>query len=157
MSILKRTLRVGLPILVISVLTGMIFGVGSFTFVYGKGWSYLTNDPKACMNCHIMTEQYNGWVKSSHHAFTTCNSCHTPKNIVAKYIVKGINGYEHSLAFTTGNFPDPIKIKKLSFKVTQNACIDCHSKLWEGPRSMYSSHIKDKGRQCMHCHQSVGH
>ena len=26
---------------------GIAVGLGLFTFVYAKGWSYLTNDPKA--------------------------------------------------------------------------------------------------------------
>jgi len=45
---------------------GIAVGLGLFTFVYAKGWSYLTNDPKACANCHVMTEQYEGWLKASH-------------------------------------------------------------------------------------------
>lgn len=152
----KLFTTINFAILVLSLLFGAIAGGGIFTFVYGQGWSYLTNDPKACMNCHIMTEQYNGWTKSSHHAVATCNSCHTPKNMVAKYIVKGINGFEHSLAFTTGKFPDPIKIKKLSFEITQNACMNCHKSLWEGPRTINSSHFDSKNK-CMSCHKNVGH
>ena len=36
---------------------------------------------------------------------------HTPHNsIVAKYAVKGLNGFRHSYAFTTGNFVEPILI-----------------------------------------------
>ena len=26
---------------------GLLIGIGSFTFVYAKGYSYLTNDPRA--------------------------------------------------------------------------------------------------------------
>jgi hypothetical protein len=28
----------------------------TYTFVYAKGYSYLTNDPGACANCHIMAD-----------------------------------------------------------------------------------------------------
>ena len=35
-----------------AVLAGVAAGVGGFTFVYARGYSYLTNDPKACVNCH---------------------------------------------------------------------------------------------------------
>ncbi|MDI7269716.1 MAG: cytochrome c nitrite reductase small subunit, partial [Myxococcota bacterium] len=45
---------------------GAAGGLGFFTFVYAKGFSYLTDDPKACANCHVMTEQYDGWAKGSH-------------------------------------------------------------------------------------------
>jgi len=53
-------------LIVFSVLMGMAIGIGSYTFIYAKGGSYLTNDPAACANCHIMNEQYAGWIKSSH-------------------------------------------------------------------------------------------
>ena len=35
---------------------------GAFTFVYAKGLSYLTPDPRACLNCHVMYSQYDGWL-----------------------------------------------------------------------------------------------
>ena len=54
---------------------GFVLGGGAYTFIYAKGASYLTNDPKACINCHVMQEQYDGWIKSSpfeiHHAWHT--------------------------------------------------------------------------------------
>jgi cytochrome c nitrite reductase small subunit len=44
---------------------GLAVGVGGYTFVYARGGSYLTDDPAACANCHVMREQYDGWIKSS--------------------------------------------------------------------------------------------
>ena len=41
---------------------GLLIGLGGFTFIYAKGASYLTNDPNACVNCHVMQEQFDGWV-----------------------------------------------------------------------------------------------
>jgi len=38
---------------------GVLAGVGEFTFGYAKGLSYLSADPRACVNCHIMNEQYD--------------------------------------------------------------------------------------------------
>ncbi|MFX3828794.1 NapC/NirT family cytochrome c, partial [Streptococcus suis] len=69
-------------------LLGIAMGAGGFTFVYGQGFSYLSNDPKACVNCHIMREQYDGWSRSSHHAVATCNDCHTPHALIPKYASK---------------------------------------------------------------------
>ncbi|HUF79037.1 MAG TPA: cytochrome c nitrite reductase small subunit, partial [Thermoanaerobaculia bacterium] len=37
-----------------AVLLGAAAGLGAFTFGYAKGYSYLTNDPAACANCHLM-------------------------------------------------------------------------------------------------------
>ena len=46
-----------------SVVLGMSLGLGLFTFGYARGSSYLTNDPAACANCHIMSEHYAAWAR----------------------------------------------------------------------------------------------
>ena len=63
---------------------GAALGLGSYTFAYAKGWAYLTNDPRACANCHVMNEQYDGWIKSSHRAAAVCNDCHVPHAFIGK-------------------------------------------------------------------------
>ena len=45
--------------LIAGVLAGALIGLGAYTFVYAKGYSYLTNDPRACANCHIMRDHYD--------------------------------------------------------------------------------------------------
>src|SRR3954465_15634452 len=95
---------------VLSIPIGLAAGICGYTFVYAKGGSYLTNDPAACANCHVMQEQYDGWLKSSHRAVAVCNDCHTPHDVVGKYGTKFTNGVHHSYAFTTGRFPDVIRI-----------------------------------------------
>ena len=35
----------------LGVLFGLATGIGGYTFVYARGGSYLTNNPKACANC----------------------------------------------------------------------------------------------------------
>ena len=62
----------------IGVAFGVTAGIGGFTFIYAKGYAYLTNGPAACANCHVMREQFDGWVKSSHCSVAGCNDCHTP-------------------------------------------------------------------------------
>lgn len=133
---------------------GVLAGVGLFTFGYAKGFSYLSNDPKACMNCHVMTEQYDSWVKSSHHKAATCNDCHTPHAFPFKYIEKSRNGWNHSKAFTLQNFPEPIRITKHNLRILEKNCMECHATLV----SEIASH-KDlkKGTRCTECHRSVGH
>ena len=80
----------------------MAVGVGAYTFVYARGYSYMTDNPKACVNCHVMQDQFSGWVKSSHRSVAVCNDCHTPPGLVGKYATKGQNGFWHSYYFTTG-------------------------------------------------------
>ncbi len=141
-------------IVVVGVLVGVAVGVGFFTFIYAKGYSYMLNDPSACGNCHVMREYVDAWVKSSHRAVAVCNDCHTPHNFAGKYAVKAANGFFHSLAFTTGRFPDELQIKSYNHRVTEGACRSCHENIVtaiEGPH-------RDIGQlSCVRCHGTVGH
>jgi cytochrome c nitrite reductase small subunit len=132
---------------------GIAFGVAGYTFVYAKGASYLTNNPEACANCHIMRNHYNAWTRSPHHNVAVCNDCHAPHDFFGKYAIKGINGFNHSLAFTTGRFHEPIQIKSLNKSVTENACRYCHQDIVQ----MIDSHDGIEPLSCIRCHSEVGH
>jgi cytochrome c nitrite reductase small subunit len=129
-------------------------GLGGYTFVYAKGYSYLTNDPEACANCHVMNEQFDGWVKSSHRSVAVCNDCHTPHDFVGKYKTKATNGFWHSFYFTTGAFPEPIRASPTTRRIAEANCRRCHEPLAQalltatGPGDDFS---------CVRCHSSVGH
>jgi len=135
-------------------IAGGIVGLGGFTVNYAQGTSYLTDDPKACANCHIMREYYDGWNRSSHKHVAVCNDCHAPHdNYVHKYAIKGINGVRHSYAFTTGDFPEPLRITSLNRDVTQHACLYCHADL-----TVAISHQDNPNpTDCLGCHAGVGH
>jgi cytochrome c nitrite reductase small subunit len=137
----------------IAVLAGLAIGLGGYTFVYAKGYSYLLNDPDACANCHIMRDQLDGWVKSSHRSVAGCNDCHTPHNFLGKYAIKATNGFFHSLAFTTGRYPDAIGIKDRNRRVTEAACRRCHENV---VLAMDGPHQSQKV-SCLRCHATVGH
>ncbi len=62
----------------LAIAIGLAVGVGGFTFVYARGASYLTNDPRACANCHVMRDHYDAWVKSSHRAVAACTTATRP-------------------------------------------------------------------------------
>jgi cytochrome c nitrite reductase small subunit len=125
---------------------GILCGVAIFTFGYARAGSYLTDKPEACANCHIMQEQYTGWMKSSHRRAAVCNDCHTPAGFIPKYFTKALNGVFHSTAFTTGHFEDHIQIKARSREITEEACMKCHTQI---------AHAIDNG--CIKCHSEVGH
>ena len=144
------------PILlvVLAVTVGLAAGIGAYTFVYARGSSYLTNNPAACANCHIMREQYDGWTASSHRAVAGCNDCHTPHALVPKYATKALNGFWHSFAFTTGRFHEPIRINARNRAVTEGACRHCHADIAHA----VDAAPKARGElSCIHCHNSVGH
>lgn len=129
-----------------------LVGLGIFTFLYARGGSYFSDDPKACVNCHIMNDVYTSWSRSSHQAVATCNACHVPHDIVGKWLSKSRNGFNHSLAFTLQNFPEPIRITELNRQILQTNCVDCHS--------MIVSEIVHEAnfeRACFECHHGVGH
>jgi cytochrome c nitrite reductase small subunit len=142
--------------LILGVSIGAAVGLGAYTFIYAKGGSYLTNNPASCANCHIMREQYDGWLKSSHHAVATCNDCHTPASFLGKYATKASNGFWHSFYFTTGSFHEPIQIKNRNLKITEQACQKCHTEITQ---AIAGSHAAGDGEptSCVRCHRSVGH
>ncbi len=137
-----------------AVLLGMLAGLGTFTFGYGQGASYLSNDPAACANCHVMQGHYDSWQNSTHKHVATCNDCHLSHHPVGKWVVKADNGFFHSLAFTTGRFPEPIRIKPRNKQVAQNACLYCHS---DFVHNMLPEKPGGDMLSCVHCHSGVGH
>jgi cytochrome c nitrite reductase small subunit len=138
------------------LLAGVLIGVGGYAFVYAKGYSYLVDDPSACANCHSMRDQFDAWIKSSHHSVATCNDCHTPHNLVGKYAVKAMNGFFHSFYFTTGRYPDIIEITPFDRRVTENACRRCHQTIVQAIDAE-NVHGRAPGIECTRCHASVGH
>lgn len=133
---------------------GLLIGLGLFTFVYADGASYLTDAPEACVNCHVMRPQYASWQKSSHHAVAVCNDCHTPAGLVGKWSTKATSGLAHAFAFTTGRFPDEIRIRPASLALTERTCAKCHAEIVE---SMGHGGRPAEDRPCTLCHAGVGH
>ena len=143
---------------VAGTLFGVMAGVGGFTFWYARGASYFGHDSSACANCHVMREQFDGWVKSSHRSVAQCNDCHTPPGLIEKYAVKALNGFRHSWAFTTGAFHEPIAITGLNRAVTERACRHCHGDVVQMMLALSRGHGGGRGDvACLRCHGSVGH
>ena len=136
-------------------LLGVAVGIGAFTFVYAKGFSYLSTDPRACANCHIMNAQYDAWLKSGHRHVAGCVDCHLPHAGLEKWTTKAEHGFRHSAAFTLQNFKEPIEITPADRAIVQDNCVRCHEAFVHavfaspGPASQELS--------CMHCHAGAGH
>lgn len=139
----------------LAVMIGVLAGIGGYTFLYAEGFSYLSSDPKACVNCHIMQPQYDSWQKSSHHAVAVCVDCHLPHNFIGKYIAKADNGWHHSKGFTLQNFHEPIMIKAPNARILQDNCLACHEDLVHELVADVNGSAEDV--RCVHCHVTVGH
>jgi cytochrome c nitrite reductase small subunit len=140
-----------LPLLCTAALGGLL-GIGAVTFVYAEGASYLSEDPHACVNCHIMRGQFDSWQKASHHTVANCVDCHLPHALVPKYIGKAEHGWNHSVAFTLQNFHEPIQISRRSSQALQGNCVRCHGGLvHDQVQGVYGA------PRCVRCHGDVGH
>ncbi len=147
-----------LPVMVIS---SIFLGVVLFLLYVSKAYSYLSDNPKTCMNCHIMAPQFATWNHSSHREAANCNDCHVPhNNVFNKYYFKAKDGMRHATIFTLRKEPQVIFIRKEGSEVVHNNCIRCHSKLLTNPQLLsnveaHQAHRED--RKCWECHREVPH
>src|SRR3954465_5103475 len=146
----------------LGVLLGAMAGVGITTFHYAAGLSSRGNDPAACVNCHIMRDEYDAWRKGPHHAFATCNDCHVPPHFPQKYVAKALNGYHHSTGFTFQPsrpdvpgaklvFEEPIRIKAKNSQVPEENRPRLPGAF--GPGGGPGSPFADDAIRCVHCHR----
>ncbi len=133
------------------IAAGAACGVGLFTLRYAHATSYLSDVPSACVNCHVMRDNYDAWALSSHRG-ATCNDCHVPHGVVAKWLAKAENGYHHSYAFA---FEDVqvIRAKEKSRDVVNANCADCHERETFNLAALAGGERPD----CIRCHRGAGH
>lgn len=143
------------------VAVAAFFGLGLYVLRVSNAASYLSDDPQACVNCHLMTPQYITWNHSSHREVAHCNDCHVPhNNVVNKYFFKAKDGLYHASIFTLRAEPQVIKAKSASIEVIQNNCIRCHSdQVTDAQLAGYveDHHAKRTDRLCWECHREVPH
>jgi len=144
------------------IFCGLFVGIGLYSIYASRVWTYLSDDPSACVNCHIMGPQYATWEHSSHKNITNCNECHVPHdNIFRKYYFKAKDGLNHSRLFTMRAERQVIFIGDAGKKVVKENCIRCHaplldqSKFITKTKGRYTPHNTD--RECWECHKTVPH
>lgn len=136
---------------------GILFGLAGFIIHIAKATSYLSDDPKVCMNCHIMAPEYANWQHSSHRERAGCNDCHVPHtSVFAKYFFKARDGMYHSYVFTLRNEPQAIIMHEAGQHVVQQNCMRCHEHQIEKTHLnlLYKS---EEPRHCWECHREVPH
>ena len=143
-----------------------LLAIGFFGYmVYiSKALSYLSSDPKAFINCHVMNTQYASWQHSSHAREAKCIDCHLPRDsFVNKYISKAIDGWNHSKAFTLNTYDQAMQISDDGARRVQENCISCHKSITSTLSSNadkyhnFDEPYVENGRKCWSCHQSVPH
>jgi cytochrome c nitrite reductase small subunit len=143
------------------ILSGILTGLLFFTLHIGRASSYLSNDPAACVNCHVMAPQYVTWEKGSHGRVTTCNDCHVPNdNGLRKFLFKASDGIRHSYMFTFRFEPQVIRIKQTGKDVVQENCVRCHSNYLHpiSLRAISNQSIYDRmSSYCWDCHRETPH
>jgi cytochrome c nitrite reductase small subunit len=149
-------------IIPVIVFGGVIFGMAIYIFYMSRAHSYLSDNPSACVNCHVMTPYYQTWFHSSHAARTTCSDCHVPQdNFFAKWFTKAKDGGYHSAIFTLRKEPMAIRAKSSSSSNIMKNCIRCHTQLntafvTTGMISFTEARA-GQGKACWDCHTHVPH
>lgn len=152
---------------------GLFIGMLAYVMIISEGASYLSDDPAACINCHIMTPEYATWQKSSHGRDTVCNDCHVPHDsVISKYYFKAMDGLRHATIFTLNLEPQVMIAREESREVIQHNCVRCHEQVLSGVlepgegegiklvstgRTAVTLPHSDLGRACTDCHREVPH
>jgi cytochrome c nitrite reductase small subunit len=132
---------------------GACIGAGLYVARVSEATSYLSDDPKVCINCHIMAPEYASWQHSSHARVATCNDCLVPHdNVISKLYYKAKDGSRHSALFTLRRERQVIFAIPESRKVIQRNCERCHSRTLQ-PIAQHSG----TDRSCTDCHREVPH
>lgn len=144
-------------ILILGITTGLII----FAFRISKAASYLSDEPKTCVNCHIMAPQFATWYHSAHREVTNCNDCHVPhNNIINKYYFKAKDGLRHATIFTLRREPQVIFILEAGKQVVQQNCIRCHAYTINDDNMLALTsefHTARSERKCWECHRETPH
>ncbi len=146
------------PVLIV---LGIFIGLFCFLFYTSKAYSYLSDSPETCVNCHIMSPQYATWNHSSHRQYTNCNDCHVPhNNVFNKYFFKAKDGMRHASMFALRLEPQVIFIHQAGKDVVHDNCVRCHSALLNDPKlvsSVQNHGVHATDRVCWECHREVPH
>lgn len=144
------------------VALGVLVGGGGLFLYLLRAHTYLTDDPAACVNCHIMGPYYATWFHSSHGRDATCNDCHVPQeNFVKKWAFKGKDGTRHIAVFVTRGEKQVLRANDQSAQVIMNNCIRCHTQLntefVSAGRVDFMMSKVGEGKACWDCHRNSGH
>jgi len=132
---------------------GVAAGLGLLTVRVSEMPSYLSDDARTCINCHVMVPQYATWQRSSHRSVATCNDCHVPHDsTLRKYAFKAKDGLRHAAIFTLRAEPQVIRAHPASRQVIDENCQRCHGSFVDNVPGLRAG-----GRRCSDCHRGTPH
>ena len=143
----------------------VVVAVGLFAYVVKASnmMSYLSSDPKVCINCHTMNTHYATWQHSSHRNRANCVECHLPRDSFSnKMLAKSRDGFKHSVAMTLRSYGFNIRATEDAAERIQANCIMCHQEI-VSQMAINSSLYQDSNgaspvdRRCWDCHRDVPH
>lgn len=152
------------PMILVAILS-VTAAVGLFLWVVqeSRALSYLSSDPKVCINCHTMNTSYATWQHSSHRGKASCVDCHLPRDsFINKMIAKARDGYKHATAMTLRSYGNVLRVSDDAAARIQANCISCHQAAVS--QMLDNSALYDRadptvamGRRCWDCHRRVPH
>ncbi len=162
---MKRLFRIFIPPkiwqLPVIILLGAMSGLSLYALIESKAISYLSDNPRTCVNCHVMTPQYATWKQSSHREWASCNDCHVPHgSFIKKYAAKAADGLYHASVFTARLEPEVITLRESRVDVVQQNCIRCHKDQVTDAKlsGLVDNHFENRTeRKCWECHKEVPH
>ena len=144
------------------LLGGIAIGLLLYNIQVSRAFSYLSDDPAACVNCHVMGPSYQSWSKSSHANWATCNDCHVPQhNALAGFLSKAQDGLRHAAVSLTNNEPAAPRPADSSIRTIQSNCVRCHTTLntefVKTSRAEHRDILNHTDKACFDCHRHVPH
>ncbi|MCL2347941.1 MAG: cytochrome c nitrite reductase small subunit [Planctomycetaceae bacterium] len=137
------------------LLLGVFVGMGLLLAQVSRATSYLSNDAKTCINCHVMTDAYISWEHSSHARHAVCNDCHVPHTSIPRaYAFKAHDGLRHASIFTLRLEPQSIKLSEGAIPVVQENCLRCHE---ERLAEVSACRYQTGDFRCWDCHRDIPH
>jgi cytochrome c nitrite reductase small subunit len=140
----------------------MVMGMFTYAVSESKMLSYLSNDPKVCINCHTMNTHYATWQHSSHREKANCVDCHLPRDsFFDKMIAKSRDGFNHSVSMTLGSYGYNLRASADASERIQANCIYCHKEAVSQMLTNANLYRTNEGgamdRPCWDCHREVPH
>ena len=134
----------------------LITGIVLFVVMAAAGALKMTMAPSFCAKCHVMTPEYVTWEASSH-ARISCTSCHIKPGL-GNLLIHKLTASKELLLYFTDTYERPIK---MSHKLSDEVCIQCHSNHRNITPSLdlivpHDKHA-DKKVNCVECHMGVAH